>query len=546
MSIEKIRSNKYIIAVIVGLLFITAIISALRISSSKSTKEIVQQKMGYNAEKLYEYKTKYIGDASKVGNLTSNLPFAQYKSGISLQTDKQPYEATVDYRIKQGQLSNINAQLAKNAAVIFSLVENAEGVIFNIDDGIKQYKYHFTREYADFVINLDMKEYSSTLEKFRDELLPTITNRNWTDATLYVWRDKRSKETCYTLLAGTNDIGNTQDIYSSKSVTKDLNEINLKLGWYVCGNLLTIRHDSSFTKDEMTKISDNVHFPGTSKCIGVFGDLLDQQENNDISSKVEKNLASIMSSPMSSSNPADYIKVHQKEYEDILKMGDSALNYMLSCFKENNTQGLKGYIMMELCKEILGDRNNVRDGDYKSPEEWYSKLAPYTAKELPKFKYSGSDNLEQLVYSAALQQYDRNNGDSTLTVVAPHIFGTYEHKNELRIFVTVYYSRYKLYENTLSEGSAGIVPAAIIYTKNSDGKYTFKEYVEAQNGSYFQSSIKKFCEPKNDIADSIMNHYGNYSDLFEIMKKNIKQYLNENGFTGINIKRSNGDIIPAS
>ncbi|MFZ5987907.1 MAG: DUF4825 domain-containing protein [Bacillota bacterium] len=141
MSVEKTRSHKYIKAVIVGLLFVAAIISVLRLSSLKSTKEIVQQETGYNTEKLYEHKTKYIGDASKVGNLTSNLPFAQYKSGISLQTSKPPYEVTVNYKIKPGQLSNINDQLAKNAAVIFSLVENAEGVIFNIDDGIKEYKY---------------------------------------------------------------------------------------------------------------------------------------------------------------------------------------------------------------------------------------------------------------------------------------------------------------------------------------------------------------------------------------------------------------------
>lgn len=89
-------------------------------------------------------------------------------------------------------------------------------------------------------------------------MLPAIMNRNWTDTELYVWRDKKSKDTCYTLFPGINDIRGTQDIYNSKSVTKDLNEINRKLGWYVTGNLLSIRHDSSFTKDEMTRLSDNI------------------------------------------------------------------------------------------------------------------------------------------------------------------------------------------------------------------------------------------------------------------------------------------------
>lgn len=281
-----------------------------------------------------------------------------------------------------------------------------------------------------------------------------------------------------------------------------------------------------------------------NKSVGKY--LPGQQDDSDISDKVEKNLTIIMSSPIESSNPRDYIKAHRTEYENILKMGDAALEYMLFCFKANNAQGLKGQIIMSLCKEILGDRNNVQEANYLSPEEWYSKLAPYTAAKLPKFEYTGTDNLEQLVYSAALKRYGKNNDESILTVVAPHIFGTYEQKNELRIFATVYYSSFKLYGKTLSEEGGGIVPAAIIYSKDNDGKHIFKEYIEAQDGSYFQSSIKKFCKPRNDIADSILKHYGNYSDLFDIMKQNIKTYLKENDLAGISIKQSNGAIIPVS
>ena len=293
------------------------------------------------------------------------------------------------------------------------------------------------------------------------------------------------------------------------------------------------------TLELYNKLSEEWH-----KSVGKY--LPGLQDDSDISGKVEKNLSVIMSSPKASSNPGDYVKAHQAEYENILKMGDAALDYMLSCFKENNAQGLKGHIMMSLCKEILGDRNNIREGDYQSPEEWYSKLAPYSSAKLSEFKYTGTDNLEQLVYSAALKRYDKNNDESTLTVVAPHIFGTYEQKNELRIFATVYYSSFKLYGKTLSEEGGGIVPAAIIYSKDNDGKYTFKEYIEAQDGSYFQSSIKKFCKPRNDIADSILKHYGNYSDLFNIMKQNIKTYLRDNDLAGISIKQSNGAIIPVS
>jgi hypothetical protein len=45
---------------------------------------------------------------------------------------------------------------------------------------------------------------------------------------------------------------------------------------------------------------------------------------------------------------------------------------MLSQFEEGNAEGL--YIMMELCKDILGVRNNVSD-ETLSPWEWYEALS---------------------------------------------------------------------------------------------------------------------------------------------------------------------------
>ncbi|MFT5873299.1 MAG: beta-lactamase regulating signal transducer with metallopeptidase domain [Clostridium sp.] len=89
--------------------------------------------------------------------------------------------------------------------------------------------------------------------------------------------------------------------------------------------------------------------------------------------QIEKYIEIIMSAPSTSASPNDYIKDHQKEYESIIEMGDEALNYLLAQFKErSNNNDLKGGIMMRLCKELLGDRNNVTD-ESLSPQEWYSK-----------------------------------------------------------------------------------------------------------------------------------------------------------------------------
>ena len=125
----------------------------------------------------------------------------------------------------------------------------------------------------------------------------------------------------------------------------------------------------------------------------------------EIDKLVEENIDIILSSPKESSNPQDYIDAHMDEYENIiLSGGEEALNYMLVAFSlsldrtivlidgswatvtlDNGTSGyisadfynapsgLRGYIMMSLCKQLLGTRNNVTD-ESLSPLEWYSAL----------------------------------------------------------------------------------------------------------------------------------------------------------------------------
>ncbi len=89
---------------------------------------------------------------------------------------------------------------------------------------------------------------------------------------------------------------------------------------------------------------------------------------------IEKYLEIIMSSPKESSNPQDYINAHIKEYTNIVAMGDTALDYLLTQFENNNNNGLREYIIMSLCKDILGDRNNVKD-ESLSPQAWFSQFS---------------------------------------------------------------------------------------------------------------------------------------------------------------------------
>jgi hypothetical protein len=183
-------------------------------------------------------------------------------------------------------------------------------------------------------------------------------------------------------------------------------------------------------------------------------------------SQIEGYLNTIMSSPASSSNPGDYIRAHRGEYESILKMGDPALNYLLEQFARGGNNDLRGHIMMALCKDLLGPRNNVTDAGML-PQEWYDRLAPYQEIKLPDFKAQVSDPVEQLVYDTMVKRYSRPNDG--FTVVAPTIFGKYEEGDRLKVFATVYISTYRLYHKTLSETSGSIVPAALPLSRTKPG-----------------------------------------------------------------------------
>jgi hypothetical protein len=90
---------------------------------------------GYNASELLKYKTKYVGDNSKVGNIISNLPFANIRGTYTLTTSKKPYGVTVNYIYGHGAIpkdsdSDVNKIMQNNAAVMFSLIDNVDWITF--------------------------------------------------------------------------------------------------------------------------------------------------------------------------------------------------------------------------------------------------------------------------------------------------------------------------------------------------------------------------------------------------------------------------------
>lgn len=261
---------------------------------------------------------------------------------------------------------------------------------------------------------------------------------------------------------------------------------------------------------------------------------------SDIKRIVEDNITAIMLSPVQSSNPYDYIKANQESYESILKYGgEDALDYMLSEFRSGNVKDdLHGQIMMILCKEMLGERNNVTD-ETLSPNEWFSRLSIRQKVDMPDFSYNGSDPVERLVYATEIEKNKSSRGG--FTVIASHIFGSYEEGSRLKVFVTTLSKHYILYDKTLSDVGGSVIPAAITYVKNQDGQYTLEKYEQAKDGSEFGDSIRKFCvmpqSGKNisGLADKIFNHYSKHNDIVKLERENLIQHLKANNQYGVSL-----------
>ena len=124
-----------------------------------------------NSEKnIYEYKTKYVGDNSKVINILSNLKYLKETSYNSVQilSEKEPYGILVKLNINSGKIPEKN-EFLKNSAVLFALIENLSFVKYE-DVSNNKIIAEFTRDeidnYLKAEVNKNAKEIGSSEKEF--------------------------------------------------------------------------------------------------------------------------------------------------------------------------------------------------------------------------------------------------------------------------------------------------------------------------------------------------------------------------------------------
>ena len=124
-----------------------------------------------NSEKnIYEYKTKYVGDNSKVINILSNLKYPKETSYNSVQilSEKEPYGILVKLNINSGKIPEKN-EFLKNSAVLFALIENLSFVKYvNVSDNkvVAEFTRNEVDNYLKDEVNKDTKEIGMSEKEF--------------------------------------------------------------------------------------------------------------------------------------------------------------------------------------------------------------------------------------------------------------------------------------------------------------------------------------------------------------------------------------------
>lgn len=255
---------------------------------------------------------------------------------------------------------------------------------------------------------------------------------------------------------------------------------------------------------------------------------------------VEKNLE-IITTFSEASNPEEYIKNHEKECENIVSLGEKALNYMLYEFERGNGDGLRGAVMKELCIRLLGDKYNVEDVSYSTAQEWYEKLDKtfMGIRYMPEFILHSDNKIEKLAFRAAceynqevLKDFYKERAKEYFTAVYPNVVDYNEEDGKLNIFAYVNSIRMKCYNGILHEEMRETLPVLIVYTKEENGEYIFTDYKELQE-AIGEEELEEFEKNFESIIPDLLLRYTRDYSL------NIKGIFLENVYYPWNIIKEN-------
>lgn len=125
------------------LTFLTALLLASALAGCSSSSSA--------SEDLFRFKNSYIGDHNAVIGILRQLPGGGQMKQLALQTKTKPYGLTAQYK---EDINNEKATSMRNAAYVFTLVQNAEKATFQFPNET----FTYTRQQIEKQLGKDLKE----------------------------------------------------------------------------------------------------------------------------------------------------------------------------------------------------------------------------------------------------------------------------------------------------------------------------------------------------------------------------------------------------
>lgn len=166
-----------------------------------------------------------------------------------------------------------------------------------------------------------------------------------------------------------------------------------------------------------------------------------------------------------------------------------------------NTFKLQIVLLLAIILLLSGcsdEGRNLRDGDEQITEEMHNAISSYIVDT-----YSS-------VHSVTDKQFEVHK-----------IYGSSESNGVTSIYMWSCYSSFN--RSTGTEGQSGHSLPAFIQLKKDKGGYTVIKYEEPEDGSYYQSSLKKMF-PKKYVKKA-QNDAGNVGGLEEEMEEKVREWL---------------------
>ncbi len=530
------------------------------------------------AARLYEQRTPYVGDNSKVGAILNLLeyPAGARLDGFELTTDVRPYRISARVLLDGSYVPTSPQTLLtwrRCAAIVFSLVDNVEEVSFALRNALGEDEEHiwdlqtFTLRDVSPVYG-DVRSRGATKEGFQSMLAglpygwldcavertdangnPVKTRTAFTDEE---WVLINRLFAAYATEAGRAQEMPSRQGYEVRVNPPDQSGIHMRLRvalsegrvFAQLGDDGAVRALDSALYARLQQLMDASSPPATPApaatpapedyrlaLLGPGGQTLSTRSTFTAEEKAAIN--ALIFDALTQTNASDGVDINTLDNSWWLaKRWEGHTDY--SNYYLYSLDG-KNCVQTEL---YAGQASVVRPELFSTVSSLIPATAPSATASaplsLPDFVYSGDDPILRLVYPTVIEGF-REDPD-TLVIAAARVHGSYDEGDRRKVLATVWYENFAYRDGFLStEFSAGIVPVAITYRRTGEDEWSLLDFTPAQDGARWAPSIRAYCtmpvsgKPIPGLVDKIIKSYSDRDDLQETLERNKREYCRAHG-----------------